>query len=859
MTRGETDDPELSPSEIVETHILPDEVTAEELNIQNKRPRRRRRRRRRKRPRPTENPEELESYYSRPEDENIRKHIKYRLPDNTEDTSQDNKDAPRRRNQKRRRRPLKRPAVEDYLIPADEQTENTNITQEYIPNYTNINPLEESQNNNNALGSEEYSQSSAVNEQIEYSNVSPNLNPTQKPTVRDNEVLRVAHEEILKPRLKTKKVDFPRILTSNENLKPESHPHSDFSSVQKDDYKFQNQYKNVEFQGTINVNDHNVKNRNKEATLTKTQGPVQADQISNAKRRHRPSNKNENSTNRITKIEMEFDKIETNNKETKNSTIRKPNTRNHEGQDINSENGEFIENTKIYDDSSKSTEQVKKEIFKIRRLPPISAILRHMKTRPFQNVTESTTLETRNEPPSKTDENLDSDIFHTTDVTTWKPVLNDKNPEELFLLRKTEEEKPERGIQEPIPEKEADSLANSFEKNFSIPVIKYVDQKQSESVQMISTSTTTKIPITISNTTENTAFIYISCNHTINEVLRNTINFTGDNITLAATKYLSLIRNHTHNEPITTKSVAAPATTNYTEDTEDTLKSVTMEELGKLLEDRTETTTENSTIIMKNTNSKKNRTYKILPLEHTDSGESESQLDYHVQRNVFTGTSKHLYVSEPEEVRVSTEHNFREPKWFQDLPKYITEKKDYNKYENPLAKSSNSNKELILTYTSTSNPNFFYNEIDQDKNLLHDQETALHFRSNSSQRTIHNENAAHRLKNQTERKKLPLAVKSAIIISGAILALAVLGFFALLLSCKIRQAKSRMKCHRELYREQFQNSEFRQSSRSTSPVVSKSNYSRRSFSINNNNIHSNIASNRNYYLWQTLRKTFQYD
>lgn len=837
MTRGETDDPELSPSEIVETHILPDEVTAEELNIQNKRPRRRRRRRRRKRPRPTENPEELESYYSMPEDENIRKPIKYRLPDDTEDTSQDNKGVPRKRNQKRRRRPLKRPAVEDSLIPVDEQMENTNITQEHIPNYTNINPLEESQNNA-VLGSEEYSQSSAVNEQTEYFNIPPNLNPTQKPAARDNEVLRVAHEEILKPRFKTKNVDLPRIPTSNENLKLESHSDSDFSSVQKDDNKFENTHKNVELQGPISVNDHNVKNRNKETTLTKTQVSVHADQISNAKRRHRPSNKNGNSTNRTTKIEMELDKIESNNKETKNSTIRKLSTRNHEGQDIYSEKGESTENTKIYDDTSKPTEQVKKEIFKIRRLPPISAILRHTKSRPLHNVTESTTLESRNEASSKTDENSDSDIFQPTDVTTWKPVLNDKNPEERLLLRKTEEDKSEGGIQEPIHEKEAELSANSFEESFLIPIIKYVDQKQSESVQIISTSTTTKTPTT-SNTTENTAFIYISCNHTINEVLRNTINFTGDNITLAPTKYLSLILNHTHNEPNTIRSVAAQTTTNYTEDTKDTLNSVTMEELGKLLQvRRTETATENSTTIMKNTNSTKNRAHE------TDSGESKSQFDYHVQRNVFTETPKHLYVSEPEEVRVNTEHYFREPKWFQDLPK---------------AKSSNSNKELMLTYTSTSNPNFFYNEIDQDENLLRDQQTALHFRNNSSPRTIYNENAAHRLKNQTERKKLPLAVKSAIIISGAILALAVLGFFALLLSCKIRQAKSRMKCHRELYREQFQNSEFRQSSRSTSPVVSKSNYSRRSFSINNNNIQSNIASNRNYYLWQTLRKTFQYD
>lgn len=827
MNRDEAEDPEVSPSEIVETHVLPDEATAEDLNVQMKRPRRRRRRRRRKRPKPTPTPEDLESYYSVPEDETKRKPIKYRLPDNNEEIPPDIKNLPRRRNQKRRRRPLKRPVVEDYVI-IEDPSEFINNTEEHQLDYSNNDQPEAGEHNHKIPESDENDVPlpTIVAENDQPKDVTISL--TRKP-VKDNEVHRVVHEEQPKSHHKTAENEFSVIATFDE------HPKHESPIVQEEGYKFSNRNKEPESVKTIS-DEHKSKHHNRETEIPRL--PIQ-------NRRKRPPSKTENAPPDTTKPDSEPAKSETSHVEIRNhhQNARKQETRNQETHDAHKHN--TTENVKTKNESIfKPTDHGKKELFKIRRLPPTSAILRHMKTRPSKNTTGPTKFEAATETSDKTDESLSNDILHTTEGSTSKP-----ENEELPPANKTENEKSELPVRIETTEKSSDS-----EEKFEFPILKYTGQKQSAKPTSTSTTTTST---TAASTTENTAFIYISCNHTINEVLKNTFNFTGDNITLAATKYLSLIQNHTNNEPVTEKTVTVPLNRSV-DDTMDVLKSVAMEELEKLLQQvRTETSVSNSTE-MRNASETKNQTHTVLPFEHLDSGESESQLDYHIQNNVVAKTSKFPLVNEPPAVRVSTEHYFREAKWFQDLPKYKSESRDERKYENPFAKSSaSSNKELILTYTSTDNPNLFYNEIDQEENVFREKEMSLHLRNtNSSYRKMFNENATHRMKSHTERKKLPLAVKSAIIISGAILALAVLGFFALLLSCKIRQAKSRMKCQRELYREQFQNSEFRQSSRSTSPVVSKSNYNGRSF---NNNIQSNVASNRNYYLWQTLRKTFQYD
>lgn len=101
-----------------------------------------------------------------------------------------------------------------------------------------------------------------------------------------------------------------------------------------------------------------------------------------------------------------------------------------------------------------------------------------------------------------------------------------------------------------------------------------------------------------------------------------------------------------------------------------------------------------------------------------------------------------------------------------------------------------------------------------------------------------------------ETKQVPASVKSAIAASGALLGLAIFGFLAVLVSCKIRQRRARLRARRDILCEHLAE-DFRCSQRSRTPVLRKSPF--------NNGIHSNTASNRHYYLWRTLRKTFQYE
>ncbi|XP_050540709.1 uncharacterized protein LOC126905230 [Daktulosphaira vitifoliae] len=110
-----------------------------------------------------------------------------------------------------------------------------------------------------------------------------------------------------------------------------------------------------------------------------------------------------------------------------------------------------------------------------------------------------------------------------------------------------------------------------------------------------------------------------------------------------------------------------------------------------------------------------------------------------------------------------------------------------------------------------------------------------------------------------EMRKLPVAVKSAIIASAAILAIAVLGFFVLLVSCRMRQKKRVMRknsvyCKHNIHPDP----ELRSSARSTSPVMDK-NYHNQYYDGYGSRIDDRVAANRQYYLWRTLRRTFRYD
>lgn len=111
-----------------------------------------------------------------------------------------------------------------------------------------------------------------------------------------------------------------------------------------------------------------------------------------------------------------------------------------------------------------------------------------------------------------------------------------------------------------------------------------------------------------------------------------------------------------------------------------------------------------------------------------------------------------------------------------------------------------------------------------------------------------------------EMRKLPVAVKSAIIASAAILAIAVLGFFVLLISCRMRQKKRILRkksvfCQHNLHHDP----DLQSSARSTSPVMDQHCHDQYYDGYGGHIDAHTTAANRQYYLWRTLRKTFRYD
>lgn len=110
-----------------------------------------------------------------------------------------------------------------------------------------------------------------------------------------------------------------------------------------------------------------------------------------------------------------------------------------------------------------------------------------------------------------------------------------------------------------------------------------------------------------------------------------------------------------------------------------------------------------------------------------------------------------------------------------------------------------------------------------------------------------------------EMRKLPVAVKSAIIASAAILAVAILGIFVLLISCRMRQKKRVLRkksifCQHNLHHDP----DLRSSARSTSPVMD-THCQDQYYDGYGGRIDTHTTANRQYYLWRTLRKTFRYD
>lgn len=811
----QVEDVETSQSEIVEMHVLPEDSEPEEMNAQVKRPRRRRRRRRRKRPKPTASPEELEAYYTVPEEEIKRKPTKYRPQEEPEEPAPESSTMSRRRNAKRRRRPLKRPPlVEDYPGTAEGFNENTNGTDENQPQEQS--PVQEHQEDVPKFTKPHV---------IEVTESEPLPPKPQLPIIAKKEQVKKDNE----PLYHVFK-DGPKVLHPKESdfTKPpvRDDPPRKPQELIINDAVDENEYATFE--------SANSKTKNKEVPvpeIRKEADPLKEDQGMNLRRRKRPPFKTEQAES--SKPEQLEPKV-AESVDTKNQiqAIRKNEVKIDDEVKIN-----LVEQRKFKIDErvKQNNDTNKKDVFKLRRLPPISAILRHAKNRP-KNETTTT------KAPQKTDSSKIKESI-TNEILTHAATLDQIDQR---MSNETEEEEPEPPMMA-VPttstarvdktDKSITSTGKPLHKthHFEFPIIAYTEQKQKK--------TTTAAPVsTTASTTESTAFIYIPCNNTITEVFRNTFNFSdlGN-----ASKHADSV---TTTEPVTKEQITTTTivtTTEYQEN-KSIFDTSAIKQLEKLLQAEVESVS--ATIETVNqTKVNKNTTQVNTLLQQLDANALESELNYLFQNGA---TSTPTY----RDVKSSTDQNFREPKWFIDTSKHRKHNLNEEKIlatEKP--NNFNYDKEIMISYTSTIPPTIF-NDIDTQE-VFTGNELSLQLRNNTYRR-VSPDSVLHKNKNYNERKKLPLAVKSAIIISGAILALAVLGFFALLLSCKIRQAKSRMKCHRELYRERFQNSEFRQSSRSTSPVVSKSNYNTRNFP---NNIQSNAASNRNYYLWQTLRKTFQYD
>lgn len=138
------------------------------------------------------------------------------------------------------------------------------------------------------------------------------------------------------------------------------------------------------------------------------------------------------------------------------------------------------------------------------------------------------------------------------------------------------------------------------------------------------------------------------------------------------------------------------------------------------------------------------------------------------------------------------------------------------------------------------------------------------------QHTSHNHHSRRQQDARQDGLVLPSGVKSAIIASTVICGLAIVGFLTIFIVFRWRQKRALIRARGAILCEQLQRGSFR--GRSLSPVlvnVSKASqvqqiqpsgavpyYSKKDLS---SRATSNTASNRHYYLWRSLRKTFQED
>lgn len=189
------------------------------------------------------------------------------------------------------------------------------------------------------------------------------------------------------------------------------------------------------------------------------------------------------------------------------------------------------------------------------------------------------------------------------------------------------------------------------------------------------------------------------------------------------------------------------------------------------------------------------------------------------------------FVSKPPRTRIVLETSEREPRLFDSLP-------DFTIKTSPRPLVTPTIPSQVLFIQDTNHLDKYQSYAEKTKNI--DEDSNLEYR-------------------RFEMRKLPVAVKSAIIASAAILAIAILGFFVLLISCRMRQKKRVLRkksifCQHSLHHDP----DVRSSARSTSPVMDK-HCQDQYYDGYGGHIDAHSAADRQYYLWRTLRKTFRYD
>ncbi|KAL1459875.1 hypothetical protein WDU94_011826 [Cyamophila willieti] len=202
--------------------------------------------------------------------------------------------------------------------------------------------------------------------------------------------------------------------------------------------------------------------------------------------------------------------------------------------------------------------------------------------------------------------------------------------------------------------------------------------------------------------------------------------------------------------------------------------------------------------------------------------------------------------SNPQEnVHKETEKDRREPKFlFDSMPQFPLQAEA----SQTIYTTKRFGPELHYTRTRPLLPNAkltpFYGSSE---------ELLLSYTSSTGRPTLYGNDEIGIVREHDGHRRIPSELKSVITISGAIIAFAVLGFFVLLISCKVRHKKAQKFIKHGMLREHMREATLRSSTRSDTPVVKNGYYA------GCDHMSDTSSTARQTYLWKTIRKTFRYE